>query len=664
MGESKGTKWYNALMYILICGTVGYVISVVFSMVTSIHTVDLTQLKDHVWSLATQMSFMIIEGIAIVFGLINFVLGDKEKSGKMKGKDKLENQHFMTDKEMDKGFVTCFYDELKNISSRGVPFYAKFKNGKLKVRLTPDCHVLIVGATGTGKTVSFIEPTIQIVSEYKNKPSLFIFDPKGELFSHHSQKLKDSGYDVKILDMVDPYNSIQWNPLESIYKNWQNQLHLERTILKHINDPLSKYPKFIKVGDVRQEEWFEFSNKAFSNLRDALMEVEVEKSKIRDDCLEDLKDICLAICPTTNEKESTWEDGARDYFMAILIAMLEDSEDERLGLTIDKYNFYNAYKIAMNKENDFEYIKQYFNGRSPLSKTRQLTVHITQSQAKTTRDGHMSTLANKLSLFADNGICLLTAKNQIDFSEFDERPTAFFIKVPDERATRYGLASICISQSYKELVRKARYNEPTNPDKMAHLKRPMFYLLDEFANMPKIAQLDKMITVGRSRWVYLNMAIQSYAQLDNVYGKETAAIVRGQCKATVFFGTPDLDTREQFSKELGNYTIEVDSKSSGSKDKDGKTQSGPSTNTSYQARPLIYASDLDKIPLGECIVRLFQSYPARSVITPSFQVFGKVYKKGVMEMPYIPGRRLNEQAIFYDIRKRNAIVFNETNQNN
>ena len=659
----KGTKFHNAFMYVLICLVLGYMISVALAMVMKAHTFDLLLLPDYLWHSTTQLLFMIIEGIALVFGLLNFVVGSGKDEGKMKGKDKLENQHFMTDKELDKYFKAYDFSEVKTVSSRGVPFYAKFKNGKLKVRILPDCHVLIVGATGTGKTVSFIEPAIQIVSEYKNKPSMFIFDPKGELYNHHSQKLKDSGYDVKLLDMVDPYNSIQWNPLESIYKNWQSQLHLERTILKHINDPLSKYPKFIQVGSVNQAEWFEFSNKAFSNLRDALMEVEVEKAKIRDDCFEDLKDICLAICPTTNEKESTWEDGARDYFMAILIAMLEDSEDERLGMTIDKYNFYNAYKIAMNKENDFEYIKAYFNGRSPMSKTRQLTVHITQSQAKTTRDGYMSTLANKLALFADNGICLLTARNQIDFSEFDERPTAFFIKVPDERQTRYGLASICISQSYKEFVRKARTNEPLNSDHMAHLKRPMFYLLDEFANMPKVGQLDKMITVGRSRWVYLNLAIQSYAQLDNVYGKETAAIVRGQCKATIFFGTPDLDTREQFSKELGNFTIEVDSKNSGSKGKDDKSSSGPSTSTSYQSRPLIYASDLDKIPLGENITRIFQHFPVRSTITPSFQVFGKVYKYGQMETPYIPGRRLNEQAIFYDIRKRNNIVLGD-NQNN
>ena len=654
--DKKPTKFINIFMYILVFGSLSYILSVVFAMLIDAKTFSMDLIPEFLWASKTQTIFFIIGGLALVFGLLNFVVGGDKSKPKMKGKDELENQHFMTDAELEKAFKGIDFNELKNISSRGIPFYAKFHKGHLKVRLTPDCHCLIIGATGTGKTVSFVEPAVQIISEYKNKPSMFITDPKGEIYNHHSQKLKDSGYDVKLLDLVDPYNSLLWNPLEFIYKNWQKQLHLEQTILQHINDPLSKYPNLIKVGNVSSQEWFEFSGKAFGDLRDTLVEVEVEKAKIRDDCFEDLSDICGAICPTTNEKESSWEDGARDYFKAILIAMLEDSENEKLGMTIEKYNFYNAYKIAMNKENDFEYIKQYFNGRSPVSKTRQLTVHITQSQAKTTRDGYMSTLANKLSMFADNGICLLTSKNELQFDQFDDRPTAFFIKIPDERATRYSLASVCISQSYKEFVRKARVNEKTNSDQMAHLKRPMFYILDEFANMPKVGQLDKMITVARSRWIYLNMAIQSYAQLDNVYGKETASIVRGQCKATMFYGTPDLETREQFSKELGNYTIEVSSLNSGSKGKDGKESNGPSTSTSYQARPLVYARDLDKIPLGENITKIFQYYPVRSVITPAFKLQGTVYKYGQMETPFVPGRRLNEQAIFYDIRKRNAIV--------
>jgi len=598
----------------------------------------------------------------VVFGIIVLfiVLSKKNNSITLKGKDKMENQRFMTNAELDKTFKNCFYDELGTLSTRGVPFKVVRKGKALKIYFTPDCHTLIVGATGTGKTVSFIEPAIQILCKLKNKPSLFITDVKGELYAHHSQVLVDSGYKLLLLDLTQPYNSLQWNPLENIYDEWQRQLHLEEEILRHSQDPVKNYPDFIKVGDINDEEWYEFDGKAFADLRQALLEVEVEKSKIKDECFENLNDIAAAICTIENEKDPNWEQGARDYFLAVLIAMLEDSEDPTLGMTKERYNFFNAYKIAMNKEDDFEIVKQYFDGRNILSKTRQLSANIVQNQAKTTRDGFMSTLNTKLSMFADNGICFLTSKNDIDFYSMDEQPSAFFIKVPDERATRYCLASVCISQAYKAFVAKARRNERTNSDKMAHLKRPVMYLMDEFANLPKVNQLEKIITVARSRWIYMNMAIQSYTQLDNVYGKEVSSIVRGNCKATIFMGTPDISTRKEFSEELGKHTIEVTSKSEQINKKKDDHSGGPSKSTQLQEVALVHASDLDKIPLGDNYTKMFQNFPIKSRIEPYF-LCTDIYKVGQFEQPFIPGRRLNEQEVFYDIRKRNRIVLNGRN---
>lgn len=589
--------------------------------------------------------------IIFMVAMLFVIMMDPKKSSDPTGD--LENQRFLRDNELDDKFKHCMYSKLSTFSHIGVPFRVVRKGKDLKIHFTPDCHTLIVGATGTGKTVSFIEPALQIIAGLKNKPSLFVTDAKGELYAHHSKKLKEAGYDLKLIDLTEPYNSIQWNPLESIYDQWQKQLHLEEEILKHSNDPVKNY-KFTLVGDVQNEEWYEFDGKAFANLKDALVEVEVNKSKMRDECYENLTDIAKAICTIDNERDKSWEQGAQDYFLAVLLAMLEDSENEALGMTKERFNFFNAYKIAMNKDDDFELVKQYFNGRNPLSKTKQLSANITQTNAKNTRDGYMSTLNTKLSMFADNGISFLTAKNDLDFKEFDERPTAFFIKIPDERQTRYTLASVCISQAYKQFVAKARLNEKTNSDKMAHLKRPVIYLMDEFANLPKVNELDKIITVARSRWIYLNMAIQSYSQLQNVYGKEVSDIVRGNCKATIYIGTPDLLTRKEFSEELGNYTIKTTSKSK-SESKKGTDGGGVQTTTQLQTRPLVYPSDLDKLPLGENITRIFQYFPVRSIITPYFKCTD-IYNIGKYEQPFVPGRRLNEQEVFYDIRRRNRIV--------
>ena len=573
---------------------------------------------------------------------------------KFKGKKDMENQHFASIQELNKNFKHCRFSDLKSLDIQGVPFRFELKHGNIHIHFTPPCHVLIVGASGTGKTACWVEPTMQILSELKNRPSVFITDPKGEIYAHHSLKFKNQGYTVLQLDLTQPYASKRWNPLENIYEQWQRRAHMEENILKHTNDPIKNYPNLLKAGEIKSAEWYEFEGKAFSTLRETLIEVDVEKQKIKDDCMESLNDIASAIVPSDPDpKNKQWTDGARDYFLACMIAMLEDSENEALGMTKEKYCFFNAFKIAMNKDDDYEVVKDYFSGRDPLSKSKELSTNITQTKATVTRDGYMSSLTTNLSIFSDNGICFLTSANDIRFTEFDDRPTAFFIKIPDERATRYKLASVCISQAYKEFVQKARANELVNSDKMAHLKRPLFYILDEFANMPKIEGLNRIITVARSRWIYLNMAIQSYAQLDDVYGKEVAEIVRGQCRSTLFYGTPDLKTREEFSKELGNHTIEVDSRTKN--EGDGKTKSTNSTSTSLQQVPLIHPSQLDKLPLGQNITNNFQQYPCKAIATPYFKCLD-LYKIGAMPEEFIPGRSFKESDVFYDIKRRNSIV--------
>ena len=598
----------------------------------------------------------VVSTAAICFGLLLlfYLLRERKDDSAFKGQKDMENQHFASIQELNKNFKNCKFSQLKNQDITGVPFRFELKHGDLHIHFTPPCHVLIVGASGTGKTACWVEPTMQILTELKNRPSLFITDPKGEIFAHHSLKMKNQGYTVLQLDLTQPYASKRWNPLENIYEQWQKRKHMEENILKHTNDPIKNYPHLLKAGDINSSEWFEFMGKAFNTLRETLIEVDVEKQKIKDDCFESLQDIAGAIVPSDPDpKNKQWSDGARDYFNACMIAMLEDSENDALDMSKDKYNFFNAYKIAINKDDDYAVVKDYFSGRDPLSKAKELSTNIVQTKAQVTRDGYMSTLLTNLALFSDNGICFMTSANDIKFTEFDDRPTAFFIKIPDERATRYKLASVCIAQSYKEFVQKSRENELTNDDKMAHLKRPLFYILDEFANMPKIEGLNRIITVARSRWIYLNMAIQSYAQLDDVYGKEVAEIVRGQCRSTLFYGTPDLKTREEFSKELGNHTIKVDSKTKN--EGDGKTKSTTSTSTSLQQVPLIHPSQLDKLPLGQNITNNFQQYPCKAIATPYFKCL-HLYKIGSVPAEFIPGRTFKESDVFYDIRKRNSIV--------
>ncbi|MEG1582253.1 MAG: type IV secretory system conjugative DNA transfer family protein [Clostridia bacterium] len=607
------------------------------------------------------LSFFVIAAVLSIILLIS-IKSKTSSAPKMKGKDELENRRFLREDELDKNFPHYTFEELKDATVVGVPIRAKFEHKHVKVHFIEESHMMVIGATGTGKSAYFLDPTIQILTELKTKPSFFITDTKGELFAHNSKNMLEKGYDIKLLDFSDSYVSMRWNPLEDIYVNYQASLHMKEKILKHMNDNVKSYTDLIKVGDIQDEEWYEFAGKAFSSLRDALEEVEVEKNKLKDSVFEDLSNVCQSIVPITEgSNQASWDQGAQDYLKAVLIAMLEDSEDPELGMTIDRYNMYNATKIALNKANDFEDVKKYFQGRSPTSITQTLSSHIVATKATTTRDGYLSQLSQALSIFSDMGVCYVTSKNEIDFENFDEKPTAFFIKIPDEKKSRYVLATICIAQAYQRFVAKARANEAILGPGKARLKRPLFYLMDEFANLPKVPQIGTMLAVSRGRNITFTLIIQSYSQLDGKYGKDEANTIKSNCKTTLYLGTPDLQTNKEFSESLGNYTIEVQSssKTPGQSDqKGGKTKDSTAVSTQFQSRPLIYPSDLVDLEMGKMIAIPFKTLPVKTEFSPWFK-HKDYYNIGKMDMPYVSGKRLNEQAIFYDINRRNAIVFKD-----
>ena len=89
---------------------------------------------------------------------------------------------------------------------------------------------------------------------------------------------------------------------------------------------------------------------------------------------------------------------------------------------------------------------------------------------------------------------------------------------------------------------------------MAHLKRPLFYILDEFANMPKIDGLNRIITVARSRGISFMLIIQALSQLNAKYTADVAKIISSNCNMQVFLASNDNETAEYFSKICGEKT--------------------------------------------------------------------------------------------------------------
>ena len=609
-------------------------------------------------ALADPMTWALGWGVVLVLLVLWLALGRRKSGarkllgGQARGVDSpLENSRFLTDKERDSYFPGFDFDDAAASSKDGIPVRAVLdKKGHLQVNLLGGAHSLVIGATGSGKTTTFINPMIQILGATSAGSSMIMTDPKGELFSLHSKYLQSWGYNVMVLDLRDTYSSYRWNPLESVWDMYQDYVEAGKGIFVHRDSP-EGYPDLQWMGTILPgDQWYEYRGYAYADRERLVDDISVTRQKIYDEMYEDLNDLISVICPIESKDDPVWEKGARSIIMAVCLAMLEDSEVPELGMTKEKFNFFNVNKIIANSEDNFRELKAYFDGRSPLSSAVTLSRQVV-SAADSTLSSYMSIAFDKLSMFNDRGLCGLTSATDINPADFAERPTALFMKIPDEKDTRHGLAAVFILCMYKALIKVASAREDLS------LPRNVYFILDEFGNMPKIEKFDKMITVGRSRKIWFNMVVQSYSQLNNVYGEQVADIVKSNCGVKMFIGSNDIGTCKEFSELCGNVTVSTRSLSSSLGSKEGEMN----VSTQLQTRPLIYPSELQKLnnkeSTGNAIIVTFGNFPLRTQYTPSYKC--PLYQMGQMDLSDVRSNVFHADRVFYDITRRNKLMVPE-----
>lgn len=562
----------------------------------------------------------------------------------------LENARFMTEKEREFNFPHKMYKKLGQEKKDGIPVYAVYsaKKKDVDINLASGMHSIIIGATGSGKTTTFMNPAIQIIGSTSAKSSMIMTDPKGELFQLHSQYLVERGYKVMVLDLRDPYNSYRWNPLGDIYDRYQKYLVTGNDIYVRNIPPQETDLKMVNPPEAYGDEWYEYDGKAYAVRKELLGILTVARQKVYDELYEDLNDLIGVLCPIESKDDPVWEKGARSVALAVAMGMLEDSEDPDLGMTREKFCFYNINKAIGNSDDGYKALKEYFAGRPKLSKATALSRQV-MSAPDDTLNSYMSIALDKFSLFNDEGLCALTSDTDINPTEIATKPIALFLKIPDEKDTRHALAAVFILSIYKALIKYAS----AQPD--LSLPKNVYFLLDEFGNMPKIDKFDKMITVGRSRKIWFNMIVQSFAQIDNVYGKTVSDILKGNCGMKMFIGSNDIETCEEFSKLCGNYTV---STASVSGNMQGSNKEGLNVSTQLQQRPLIYPSELQKLnnktDTGNAIIVTFGNNPLKTKFTPSYRC--PLYKMGTMDMTEVSTHAFFRDEVYYDLEERNYSI--------
>ncbi len=494
-----------------------------------------------------------------------------------------ENTKLLNYKEFTEGVRnTIAFDSLNKTDVSGVLKACYYDdNGKLLQTYTEqENHVGVIAATRLGKTTSYVLPTILSFARKKVKRSMIIADPKGELYRNTASELEKQGYRVILLNFRDYKHSDFWNPLTPIYRAYQKAFELYNQV------------EVVETADGLRNK---YEGKIYQDQMELDRDLDLCKRMIIEEVGCMIDDLCALLITTEKVSDPYWENSARDVLKAFLWAMLEDSRPENETgntlITEDLFSF-NTILSIQGKFSDSTSSyddKGYFTKRNENSIAYLTIKDVVFENASTTRRCVMSSFNEKMSVFRNNAMRMITTCNSFDMKELCDGPVALFINYRDELKVHYAVISNFVKDAYRMLIAEA--NEKPN----GKLDAPFYFILDEFGNFPQMTDFDVTISACAGRNIFFVLIVQSYAQLDNVYGEKISKIIRDNLNVHVFFGSNNPETLEEFSKECGLYTrISPLSALNGNSDF--------IENYQIETIPRVPKSQLSCLKPGECII--------------------------------------------------------------
>ena len=327
--------------------------------------------------------------IAALFGTTSSYFFDREKGFGFSDEKKTNGySRWAKDKEIMNqiGVLEVPYNVSK-INGGGVPLvYGKeaayVDNG--------ESHTLVIGATGSGKTSGFVDPTM--VHLMKGRESMIITDPKGEIFEHHSGKLRELGYQIIILNFREPQKGNCWNPYDLPYA-------------------------------YHQEGNFDKANEL-------------------------LNDLATNIVVDGQGDDPFWQNAAADYLTGIGLALFKDAPKEQINI--------NSVNLMINQGEERigpkTYMQEYFNMQDPTSPIA-VNMGAVVNTAQDTKAGVLTVLQQKVKTLAvTRNLSEMLSKSDFDMASIGEKPTAVFLIIQDEKTTYHSLATIFIKQCYESLI--------------------------------------------------------------------------------------------------------------------------------------------------------------------------------------------------------------------
>lgn len=293
-----------------------------------------------------------------------------------------------------------------------------------------------------------------------------------------------------------------------------------------------------QVGDLLKEEGYQLQVINFKNVSESVGYNPLDYVRInpntRTHSEQDIISMAESLVPDSNNKEPFWDQAARSYLVFLLAYTLETSEkkDLHLGTVMEHFNSLNTGKM---KDITGRYARENPNSFA----VRQFKSFAGNEKAEKMHQSILGILGQALAPLTFSELKVFYTKvDKVNIGEISEKKTAVFLNISDTERSMDIFCNLFYTQALQTLCGVA----DSSPN--SRLKVPVRFILDDFATNTVIPDFDNLISVIRSREIYVSIILQSITQLYGLYGREKGKTIINNCDNCLYLGGQDVDTAE------------------------------------------------------------------------------------------------------------------------
>ena len=409
-----------------------------------------------------------------------------------------------------------------------------FFSKKIKEKIyliTKDLHALIIGATRSGKTRNVVIETITML--ILAGENVFIPDLKGEIRDYTEDTAKRCGYETICINFINPYESDRKNFLEPIVQTLRRK-DISRAI---------------------EETWSLVSQ---------------------------------LVGEPPEHGDKLWNDGEAATLAASIMVVCYDNQDHP-----EYQNLTNVFYFITEMCSEYRGALplQFYIDSLPEDHPAKILLAATKVAAMRTRSSFYVSAIMTLKLLTIPAINQMTNASDFDIEKLIEegKKVIVYLCLPARDKTYFPLASLVLRQLSDQIdyLADAKYG--------GRIPKRWTFVDDEIGNFTKITNMRQQTSFGTGKGIRHFMFIQSYAQLDDVYGEKVSQIIQDNADIKIYLRSPNPTTKKKISEDLGNYTTRSYSKSNNTPSGTFRNGGSDGESSNLMGRPLLYPDEVGKL---------------------------------------------------------------------